>query len=268
MSRPRKWRRCLRGPRRRTESDGVITRAQAIQGRNVTIIRLRLHNGSRGGAADLRRLRPRGRTQGYRPELRGRGEGSPQAELLFEQDEAVWMNADVAVITLTEEVKGIAPVKLAGAEVKERDRIVLVGYGENDRTSPTHASLARAWFPHPTAGGRQDPIRRRGAAPGRRRGRFTARARRQRRGLFQLGTPPSWWGSTPPGGRAQGAKSSLFTSVYPFRDWLQPQLQAARAGRDIPSLPVDVVSRAGARGEPRRSDALVRASPARNACVD
>ena len=56
----------------------------------------------------------------------------PHAELLYEEDSALSVNADLAVIFLTKEVDGIAPVNLPGAEVREKDRIVLVGYGVND----------------------------------------------------------------------------------------------------------------------------------------
>ena len=172
---------------------------------------------------------PADRPKAPGPSYAGKVRAHPDLDLLYENEDALWMAADLAVIFLTEDVKGIAPVKLAGAEVKERDRIALVGYGANDRKRPPAAPVWREpCFGDASAGGRQHPIPRRaerleggGAASQLDQGDSGG-------GCFRVDDRTVLVGvNTAKAADARHEKISVFTSVYPFKDWLRLQRQCA-----------------------------------------
>jgi len=141
-------------------------------------------------------------------------------QVLDEQGNVVSSEADLAVFVL-DEAADIPPVELAESDVKAGESLVIAGYGyytaDLDRVFSEHrvtkvlGSGGRVAFaqppPHLYKGARGGPC-----------------LRQTRQGLRLSGIL-----STSDG------QEALFTSVYPYRDWLRAEIQgAADAGTSMP----------------------------------
>jgi len=222
---------------RRTERD-VITRAQAIQGRNITAITTASDCAAEAVVEPViyGDSNPSDAPKGAGRRYSGAVKAHPDLQILYDHSYAVWMSADVAVIHLTEEVEGITPLTLAKAEVKERDPVVLAGYGKNDSKKPEvrqfgeslvssiqaleggTVQLLVAAAQHLEDGGVASQLDL-GDSGG---------------GCFELADPTVLVGiNTAMSKNARDETSSFVTSVQPFRDWLERQIKDGDAGRDL-----------------------------------
>src|SRR5512133_2854213 len=231
----------------------LISRAQRIKGRTVTAITTASDCASRATATTARYPETGDRSVPRLKTYEGAVRVHREAELLYEEETNIWATADLAVISLTKDVEGIVPVALTDAEVKEGDRITLVGYG----TSPVNNLQRRV--------GENEVSEIRELASG---GvEFVAKRQQLEDGgiASQLIHGDSGGGcfkvvddtAILVGVNAARSRdiwdrvSSTFTSVYAYRDWLNREIAEARAGRALP----DRGAVKGARGVRTRSKA-------------
>jgi len=218
-------------------ASGLVSRAQRTKGRNVTAIVTASGCAEHATVTTVRYPDIPGRSKPSIQEYQGAAQAHPDAELLFDGETAIWANADLAVITLTKEVEGIAPVRLPEAEVKVEDRIMMVGYGMSDDEKPERrfGENSISEVRQLDSGGVE----------------FIARNQRLEDGgvAAQLIPGDSGGGcfkvvddaAVLVGVNASTSRnlwdqsSSIFTSVYPFKDWLQRQIRDEAARRDHPA---------------------------------
>jgi len=211
---------------------GLISRARRIKGRNVTAIVTASDCATKAAVITVKYPETGPEPIPNKENYEGVVQAHPDAELLFEEDTALWVKADLAVIFLTKEVKGIAPVRLTGAEVQEGDRIMLVGYGMSEVTN-LERRFGETWVSQVrklVSGGVE----------------FVARAQYLEDGglasqlilgdsgggCFRLDAPTVLVGVNASTSRnIWDQVSSIFTSVSAYSGWLQQQIEDPRAGR-------------------------------------
>ena len=222
---------------------GRRTRASAIGGRRVdfvttahdcvaqTVVKTNIYRPLKGGDVEATSRKQLGMVRPY-----------PELELLYEGENILWSNADLAVIFLQEPLTGakFTPYRLAEAEVLVNDPLMLVGYGSLEGEEDSLATGARRSGENVIL---QVNTLETGSVE------FVAGAQKLKNGqpaahvyggdsgggCFKAGDNRVLVGVI--GTRAEnarGEKFSVITSVYSHRAWLDQQVAEARRGRVAP----------------------------------
>lgn len=220
----------------------VVSRAAAIKGRTIEGVTTAV-DCSQNAAVTMVVYKPSGREGEVAAdtlELQGRVRAHPELELLYEGQNIVWSDADLAVIFLAAPVKGARfPIyKLAEEEVRVDDEITLVGYGPGgDGVTEDMAGRAgrrrfgdnRVAWVRPLESGSVEFVAGAQRQPD---GSFAAYASGgdSGGGCFRAGDNKVLLGVIATSAEnIRAEKFSVITSVYSHRQWLEEQIKEARA---------------------------------------
>ena len=208
--------------------DGVVLRAMALKGRTIksatravdcvkdAIVTTVIYEPPQGGVGVGTRTR----------QYLGVVQAHPELELLYDEQNLIWSNADLAVLFLSTpllEAKKFPPYRLADAEVERGDPITLVGFGERKVFGDRRSGENVVHWVRPLESGSVEFVA--GDKSG-----AHAYGGDSGGGCFRAGDNQVLIGVI--GARAVNEKGelfSVFTSVYSHKEWLEAQVQQAQA---------------------------------------